>query len=365
MIAYRARFAGSGSEYFRIWLVNNVLILLTASLYRPWAKVRRLQYFARNTRLADASLDYHGSPVAIFKGQMLVLALLLLSNLSPVTAVIAIVAGLALLPWVLQRSIGFRLRNTSYRNLRFGFDAPVRAFAPILLMTLAGMGLIVLIGLQVPEAGSTEVPRPGVLLSLVIGVVAALAPVLMLLMVMYIRLHSIGFARWGNRHFASEVTRGHYLRMLGFVCGTALVAILALGALLALSFSVFGLAGLLVAGWGVSVLAFSMLMGYKALISARLHNLAWNQTRLGQDQFSSDLSPTGFAWAAIKVFWLTVLTLGLYRPFGTVRLVRMQVESVQWHASESIEDVMAGPEGQPVSAFGQEAVDWFDIDFSL
>jgi Bacterial protein of unknown function (DUF898) len=37
------RFTGSGSEYFRIWIVNLLLMLVTLSLYYPWAKVRRLR----------------------------------------------------------------------------------------------------------------------------------------------------------------------------------------------------------------------------------------------------------------------------------------------------------------------------------
>ena len=39
------RFVGSGSEYFRIWIVNLLLTILTLSLYYPFAKVRRMRYF--------------------------------------------------------------------------------------------------------------------------------------------------------------------------------------------------------------------------------------------------------------------------------------------------------------------------------
>jgi len=45
------RFHGSGSEYFRIWLVNSILSLLTLGVYSAWAKVRRKRYFYGNTRL--------------------------------------------------------------------------------------------------------------------------------------------------------------------------------------------------------------------------------------------------------------------------------------------------------------------------
>lgn len=43
------RFTGSGSEYFRIWAVNLLLIILTCGLYLPFAKMRRIRYVYANT----------------------------------------------------------------------------------------------------------------------------------------------------------------------------------------------------------------------------------------------------------------------------------------------------------------------------
>src|SRR5690348_9519846 len=43
------RFSGGGGEYFRIWIVNLLLTIVTLSLYYPWAKVRKLRYFYGNT----------------------------------------------------------------------------------------------------------------------------------------------------------------------------------------------------------------------------------------------------------------------------------------------------------------------------
>jgi uncharacterized membrane protein YjgN (DUF898 family) len=74
----RFAFTGSGSEYFRIWVVNLLLTVLTLGIYSAWAKVRRLQYFDRNTLLAGASFDFHGDPKAILKGRLLGVALLAL-----------------------------------------------------------------------------------------------------------------------------------------------------------------------------------------------------------------------------------------------------------------------------------------------
>lgn len=50
----RFSFTGTGSEYFRIWIVNLLLSIVTLGIYSAWAKVRRMKYFYRNTRLNDS-----------------------------------------------------------------------------------------------------------------------------------------------------------------------------------------------------------------------------------------------------------------------------------------------------------------------
>ena len=42
-------FTASGSEYFRIWIVNILLTIVTLGFYLPFAKARRLRYFYANT----------------------------------------------------------------------------------------------------------------------------------------------------------------------------------------------------------------------------------------------------------------------------------------------------------------------------
>src|SRR4026207_2339411 len=75
-------FRGNGGEYFRIWIVNLLLTIVTLGIYSAWAKVRRLKYMYRNTQIADSSFDYHGSPVAILKGRLVALVLLIAYNFS-------------------------------------------------------------------------------------------------------------------------------------------------------------------------------------------------------------------------------------------------------------------------------------------
>jgi uncharacterized membrane protein YjgN (DUF898 family) len=74
------RFSGSGSEYFRIWIVNVVLSIVTLGIYSAWAKVRRKQYFYGSTRIQGASFEYLADPVKILKGRLIVVGLFMLGQ---------------------------------------------------------------------------------------------------------------------------------------------------------------------------------------------------------------------------------------------------------------------------------------------
>ncbi|HSS66565.1 MAG TPA: DUF898 family protein, partial [Gammaproteobacteria bacterium] len=73
----RFEFSGTGGEYFRIWIVNVLLSILTLGIYSAWAKVRNKQYFYGSTTLDGASFEYTANPVNILKGRILVVSVLL------------------------------------------------------------------------------------------------------------------------------------------------------------------------------------------------------------------------------------------------------------------------------------------------
>jgi len=118
-------FVGSGREYFRIWIVNLFLSVITLGFYSPWAKVRRLQYFYRNTRVAGSGFDYHGNPVALLRGRIVAAILFgsyyVAGRMDPIYGLAAFAVIAAVMPWLINRSLRFRLYNSSFRGLRFGF----------------------------------------------------------------------------------------------------------------------------------------------------------------------------------------------------------------------------------------------------
>src|SRR5262245_60263374 len=142
------RFGGSGSEYFRIWIVNLLLTVLTLGLYYPFAKVRRLRYFYGNTTLAGDEFDFHGNPWRMLRGFVLMAALggayALASRSSPWAALVALLLMAGIWPALFRASQQFRLANTSWRGLRFQFHGSTtgayRALIPAQIALLLYLG---------------------------------------------------------------------------------------------------------------------------------------------------------------------------------------------------------------------------------
>src|SRR5450830_1973597 len=104
----RIKFHASGSEYFRIWIVNLLLTIATLGIYSAWAKVRRNQYMYSCTELAGASFEYHGRPLAILKGRIIALVLIggynLAFRVSPLAGLVMFVVLAAVMPWLIWNS---------------------------------------------------------------------------------------------------------------------------------------------------------------------------------------------------------------------------------------------------------------------
>jgi len=330
-------FTGSGSEYFRIWIVNTLLTIVTLGIYSAWAKVRTLQYFYRNTRLDDAAFDYHGKPSAILKGRAIVFGLALAVQFSgfidPLVPLVFTVIFAAVWPYLLVRSLRFRMANSSYRGLRFAFTGGDAEAYKVFLMwpILAGLTL----GLLTPLAHQR------------------------------FKQYQHNHTRFGTAPFAFDATAGDFYSVY---LRTALVTVVfliggaVLGVLMALFVSGVSMPAIVLPITVISTY-FGMLLTTPYFM-ARLQNTVWNHTTLAPHRFHSNVSP-GRLLAILVTNWIgIVLTLGLFMPFAKVRSARYRVESVTMLASGPLDAFVAG-EAQQVGALGDAAVDWYDIDIAL
>jgi len=119
------RFTGSATEYFRIWIVNVCLTLLTLGIFSAWAKVRKKRYFYSNTQIDGTPFQYLGQPLPILKGRLIAATLFAIWYVATHYVVkllpVVLIAGFILAPWVIVRAAAFNARYSAFRNMTFRF----------------------------------------------------------------------------------------------------------------------------------------------------------------------------------------------------------------------------------------------------
>ena len=336
----RFEFTGKGWEYFRIWIVNLLLTILTLGIYSAWAKVRRLQYFYRNTRLAGASFEYHGTPQAILKGRLIAFALLLGYNaafkFNPLLGVAIGVLLALVMPWLLMRSLRFKLYNSSYRGLRFGFAGSTRG------------------------AYGAFFAYP-ILAAFTLYLLAPLAH-------QRIKQYQFANSRFGNTAFNfGAAVKGFYLLYLSALA-VGLGTLLLLPVLVMMSASGEGwqciITGLTVAAPLIVFIAITSALVVSSLFSAYMQNLVWGNTALGEHRFFSNVSARRLLWIRVSNFLGIVLTLGLFMPFAAIRMQRFKLESMGLACNGDLSGFVADQQ-QQASAAGEETAEMFDVDISF
>ncbi|NOS98084.1 MAG: DUF898 domain-containing protein [Methylotenera sp.] len=345
------KFSGSGGEYFKIWIVNLLLTIVTLGIYGAWAKVRRNQYFYRNTWLDNSSFDYHGDPIAILKGRIIALILFTAYSQSIKISVtlyfVALAVVMAILPWLIQRSLKFKLRYSSYHGLRFRFGGSTKdAYMTFLLWPVLTLFTLYLLSPFTHKS---------------------------------IKQYQHGNSFYGNAPFSFTGTAGSFYKVYGKAFAISIAAIIGVslfGGALAGIFGAFGgFAGMsatpspkqiimiVAAVYGFMILAGLFIGPY---FSSRINNLIWNNTQLENFSFGSQLKARSLFWIYLTNVLGIICTLGLFKPFATVRLLKYKLENMYLEAdSHALQQFVADQAQEPISALGEGAADIFDIDISL
>jgi uncharacterized membrane protein YjgN (DUF898 family) len=332
-------FTGSGSEYFRIWIVNLLLTIVTLGIYSAWAKVRRTRYFYHSAQVAGSSFDYHGSPISILKGRIVVVlffvAYTLALSYSEPLGLTALAVLVLLAPWLLWKSLQFKLYNSSYRGIRFGFRGTIgRVYRVYLLFPLMS---VLSVYLLTPFAHRQ------------------------------MKKFQHEESRYGNTHFSFHATVGSFYKayLICFFIMLASVALIVMGFrswLKAVSFMDLGSIG---GTFVVSLLALyvAMFAAYPIFLTL-LQNLIWNNTKLGQHQFKSEMRAGKLIFIAFTNLIGIVLTLGLFIPFAQIRAMKYRIESMTLIPNSSLDNFIADTQTQ-ASATGEGMADLLDFDLSL
>jgi uncharacterized membrane protein YjgN (DUF898 family) len=345
-------FRGSGGEYFRIWIVNLLLTIVTIGIYSAWAKVRRLRYFYGSTALDGSSFEYHGTPIAILKGRAIAVVayavIALLGQLSPLTAVLFAPLFIFGVPWIIMRARLFQMRMSSWRGLRFNFHGNY------------GGSLGAFVGWPI-------------LAVLTIGI---LWPMALWKQVRYL----LGNGAYGTQRFEFLSTLGTFYRFCLITAAIAVGAVVGVGILAAVLVGVGGI-GQQLFGAGsnpqdvlavvFSAAALQLLFLYavafmliSAYFRANMLNASIGGVAIGPHRLYSRLKVAPLMWILLTNLVGMIVTLGLFYPWAKVRTVRYQLDHTGVIAAGDLSQFVATA-NQGTSALGEEVSEVFDIDFGF
>lgn len=340
------RFGGNAGEYFKIWIVNTALTVVTLGIYSPWAKVRKLRYFYTNTSLEDGHFDYHANPRAILIGRLIAVGMAGIywasGYVSPIVPFVVITVIVLSIPWLVVRSRIFQLRNTSYHGLRFDFQ---RNYADAFKVFYGGALItVVTLGFGAPTA-------------------------------LYMRNKFVAEnAGFGQTQFAFNGRQGEFYAIIWKSIGLAILGVIALSLMLGMSVILIG--GSNAGGDSTNANALSLysvattivlLAFYAAIgiyVQVRLRNYVWNTTELSDTGFISTLSVIEMLGLYLTNGLAIIFSLGLLVPWAQIRIAKYRAEHLEVNLGRDWQDHIAAltEEG---SALGEEVGDVFDVDIDV
>ena len=345
-------FRATGGEYFRIWIVNLLLTIVTLGIYSAWAKVRRLRYFYGNTSLDGSSFEYHGKPIAILKGRLIAFAVWIVfaaaGNINPILSLILLPVVVFGVPWIIMRSRMFQMRMTSWRGLRFNFTGGY------------GGALGAFIGWPILGA-----------ITLMI-----LWPIALFKQAKYI----IGNSAYGRTPFNYEGTIGNFYRFCLIGLAIAIGAIFCVGIVAAIAIGAGGFMEAAMASGGdpssmlsvffsggfiITIIAYAAaLMIITAWYKANMLNATIGASSVGDHQIYSRLKTLPLAGILLTNMLGMIVTLGLFYPWAKVRAMRYQIENTGVIANGDLTQFVADS-SVGTSAVGEEVGEFFDVDFGF
>lgn len=327
-------FHGTGSEYFRIWIVNLALSIITLGIYSPWAKVRRQRYFYSNTELDGARFAYHAKAVNILVGRALLLLVVLACVLAVVSqnlwALLALPTGLLSVPWLIAGSMRFKTRMVSWRGVRFTWQGSTgsvyRRSFKVMFLTLITLGIYYFAGHHA-----------------------------------FKRLF-VDRLQFGSMRFKCSSTAGAFFvpYLVAGIVSTPISKFLELLNSAPDTGSTAGLVEVVLALMAIGVLV----VVYQVLAGA-LSQIIQNQTTL-EDALSFQNTSTvkGLLSLHLTNFLFIAMTLGVYWPWAQVRV--MQYRSKHFAVVGDLEAISrCNAVPARAAAFGNEAAGAMDFDVSF
>ncbi len=364
-------FHGQGMEFFKIWVVNILLTILTLGIYSAWAKVRNLKYLYGATELENARFGFHGDPVAILKGRIISGVILILYLFGAKLSVYVTLLGLLLIyfsfPFLFVKSMKFRLSNTSYRNIRFRFRGTIKeAYDIWFKYTVPFLIYFILSTLMAPAINSMDNNSPAsptlyaffILLILFVIFFFVLAPKFYNAVINYFYNH----AYYGGNQFKIVSTVQTFKKEVFMPIVLRYVGIF-----------VFFFASILLFTFilkAASAIVFPTLLFYIGLFACFIYFLysikhyVWSRLFLNPEhKLNSRLEFKPYFKISLVNGALILCSLGLLYPWAKMRSLKYLIENREIQIDDF--DAFTAKAEDSISALGEEVVDTFDFDIEI
>ena len=318
-------FKGDGWEYFKIWIVNVLLTIITFGIYSAWAKVRTNQYFYSNMYLDDSNFRYLADPITIFKGRMMAVGIFMLFNIASaaneIVGLILVLLFVIAIPYLMNRSLAFGRRMTAYKNIQFRFQGTYgEAFMVLYVWPILGI--------------------------LTVGILYPLS---------FLKMHQyvIKNSSYGTTKFDYSATFKDY----------GMIFLVMIGVAIAIAIPVFLITTYLPAMVFINpIIAVISYIGLILYFMVSFNNLVFGNLSILENRFEGSMDMMGLGKVLLINFLLTIITLGLYLPAAKVRMAKYFASCLTLHAVDALDNFVAA-EKENVSALGEEMGDVFDLGF--
>lgn len=379
-------FTGNSVDFFKIWIVNLFLMILTLGLYSPWAKVRKLRYLYGNIFVDDNRFDYLADPIRILKGRLVAVIALVFYYLAwdfyPDAGMFLLIVGVLLAPLALITATSFQMRNTSYRNIRFSFQAEYKALyrqliIPLgIVLSLTGAMYFVFNPDWIPfygkDTNESELVKSDFLSLFFFLALMPAIPYLDFLRSSFIVNHT----QYGNLDAEFEGdTWGFYklylLTCLIFISIIIFEGLIVTGTIYALRYS-FELEFINLFTdqlFGLTLIIIFYLLNFIAVafLKVKRTNFIYEQTSFGaysnRIRIYSRLKTWHLSWIYISNTLLIVISLGMLIPWAKIRSSRYFASCVELE-SRGLDNVKARSDDDQ-SALGDELLNIFDMDLGI
>lgn len=155
------KFNGDNSKAVGMFIINQLLTLVTLGIYYPWAKATTLKYTYGESEYLGTRFEFHGTGKEMFIGFLKAIGVIILfyalmggavwvgikTSMAVAYLIIAVayIGFLLLIPAAIHGSNKYRLSRSSWRGIHFGYRGDLKEFTKLFLkemfLTIVTIGI--------------------------------------------------------------------------------------------------------------------------------------------------------------------------------------------------------------------------------